>query len=137
MPKSLCFTQNRWFLAKTDFKVISVRQIPLVYHYGIQKAFPKEELPSLLHHKYLVKGTGEQPRQVRACRPHISSHVSLLVAEFRNSPQPGHRIVPPQGHYPMPLHQGHGILPAFGKPLTPPCVTEWGTHWHRDQKTQI
>lgn len=26
--------------------------------------------------------------------------MSLLVAEFRNSPQPGHRIFPPQGHYP-------------------------------------
>lgn len=64
MPKSLCFTQNRWFLAKTDFKVISVRQILLVYHYGIQKAFPKKEFPSPLHHKYLVKGNGEQPRQI-------------------------------------------------------------------------
>lgn len=64
MPKSLCFIQNRWFLAKTDFKVLSVKQILLVYHYGIQNAFPQKELPSLLHHKYLVKGDVEQSWQM-------------------------------------------------------------------------
>lgn len=52
---------NRWFLAKTDFKVISVKQTLLVYHYGIQNTFPKKEFPCLLHHKYLVKGNCEQP----------------------------------------------------------------------------
>lgn len=92
MPKSLCFTQNRWFLAKTDFKVISVKQIPLVYYYGIQNAFPKKEFPSLLHHKYLVKGNGEQPWQMLG----ISNSVSLLEAVLQSSPQPGHMALPSQ-----------------------------------------
>lgn len=45
-----CFIQSRWFLEKTDFEVISLKQILLVYHCGIQDAFPKKEFPSLLHH---------------------------------------------------------------------------------------
>lgn len=52
---------NRWFLAKIDFKVISVKQILLVYHCGTQDAFPRKEFPSLLHYKYLVNGNDEQP----------------------------------------------------------------------------
>lgn len=48
---------------KTDFKVISVKQI-LLYHYGVQNAFPKKEFPCLLHHKYLAKGNGEKPWQM-------------------------------------------------------------------------
>lgn len=101
---SLCFIQNRWFPAKTDFKVISVKQILLVYHCGTQDAFPRKEFPSLLHHKYLVTGNDEQPWPLPGMAanqqqcvlagcgiPELSSAWPPYDLPCSGTPPPGHR----------------------------------------------
>lgn len=77
---SLCFIQNRCSLVKTDFKVISVKQILLVYHRGIQDAFPRKEL--LASFIIIFGNWGMTKAWADAGTAACGMHASLLVALF-------------------------------------------------------